>query len=92
MNANNAWLGQLPFQHTVQQNHQVAGVQLGHMQVGFQNQAPAAQPMNLVQQIGGPQAVANIPFAGDRVPQRHVEAYQQMSEIQPVHWQDADAY
>jgi len=45
----NTRLGQLPFQHTVQQNHQVLGVQLGHMQVGFQNQATAAQPMNLVQ-------------------------------------------
>jgi len=38
------------------------------MQVGFQNQALAAQSMNLIQQIGGPQVVANIPFAGDRVP------------------------
>jgi len=32
--------------------------------------------MNLTQQIGGPQAMANMMFAGDRVPQRHVEAYQ----------------
>ena len=52
MNANNGWLGQLPFQHTAQQNHQVAGVQQGHMQVGFQNQAPAAQPMNLATSNG----------------------------------------
>ena len=27
MNANNGWLGQLPFPHTTQQNHQVVGVQ-----------------------------------------------------------------
>jgi len=52
MNANNGWLGQLPFQHTAQQNHQVAGVQQGHMQVGFQNQAPTAQPMNLATSNG----------------------------------------
>jgi len=76
MNANNGWSGQLPFQHTAQQDPQVAGVQQGHMQVGFENQAPAPQPMNLAQQIGGPQAMANMLFAGDRVPQRHVEAYQ----------------
>jgi len=31
MNANNGWLGQLPFQHAVQQNHQVAGIHQGHM-------------------------------------------------------------
>jgi len=62
------------------------------MQVGFQNQAPTVQPMNLAQQIGGPQAMANTMFAGDRVPQRHVEAYQQVPEVQPVHRQDADAY
>ena len=31
-------------------------------------------------------------FPGDRAPQRHVEAYQQMSEHQPLHRQDADAY
>jgi len=35
MNANNGCSRQLPFQHTAQQNHQVAGVQQGHMQVGF---------------------------------------------------------
>jgi len=46
------------------------------MQFGFQNQASGVQPMNLVEQIGGPQAVTNMPFAGDRMPQRHVEAYQ----------------
>jgi hypothetical protein len=31
MNVNNGWSGQLPIQHTVQQNHQVAGIQQGHM-------------------------------------------------------------
>jgi hypothetical protein len=40
MNSNNSWSGQLPVQHTVQQNQQ------GHMQAGFQNQASATQPMN----------------------------------------------
>jgi len=35
MDANNGWSGQLPIQHVVQQNHQVAGIQQGHMQVGF---------------------------------------------------------
>ena len=62
------------------------------MQAGFQNQAPAVQPMNLTQQNGGLQAMANMMFAGDRVPPRHVEAYQQMPEVQPAHRQDADAY
>jgi len=62
------------------------------MHVGFQNQAPAIQPMNLAQQIGGPQAIANMMVAGDRVPQRHVEAYQHVLEVQPAHRQDADAY
>jgi len=43
--------------------------------------------MNPVQQVGGPQAVANMPVAGDRVPQRHMEVYQQVPpiEIQLVH-------
>jgi len=68
MNVNNGWIGQLPFSHTAQQNHQVVGVQQGHMQAGFQNQAPAVQLMILTQQIGGPQAMANMMFAGDRVP------------------------
>jgi len=31
-------------------------------------------------------------FAGDRVPQRYMEAYQQMPEVQPIHRQDVDAY
>jgi len=48
--------------------------------------------MNLAQQIGGQQPMANAMFSGDREPQRHVEPYQQMPEPQPVHWQDADAY
>jgi hypothetical protein len=38
------------------------------MQVGFQNQAPPIQPMNLAQQVGGPQAMANMMFGGNRVP------------------------
>jgi len=62
------------------------------MQVGFQNQGPANQPMNLAQQIGGQQAMANVMFLGERAPQRHVEAYQQVPELQPGHRQDADAY
>jgi len=37
------------------------------MQVGFQNQA-VAQPMNLAQQTGGPQAMANMLLARDRMP------------------------
>jgi hypothetical protein len=48
--------------------------------------------MNLAQQIGGQQAMANMMFPRNRVPQRHVEAYQQVLEIQPVHRPDADAY
>jgi len=42
-------------------------------------------------QIGGQQAMANVMFPEDRVPQRHVEAYQQVLEAQPAH-RDADAY
>ena len=68
MNANNGWTGQLVFPHTTQKNHQVAGVQQGHMQVCFQNQALAVKPMNLTQQISGPQAMANMMFTRDRVP------------------------
>jgi hypothetical protein len=48
--------------------------------------------MNLAQQIGGQQAMANAMFPRDRAPQRHVEAYQQVPEPQPAHRQDADAY
>jgi len=36
--------------------------------------------------------MANVMFPGDRVPQRHVEPYQQVPKLQPAHWQDADAY
>jgi hypothetical protein len=37
---------------------------------------------------------ANMPIAGDRVPQRYVEGYQQAPpvEIQPVRQQEADAF
>jgi len=45
------------------------------MQVGFQNQGPANQPMNFTQMVGQ-LAVANAMFPGDRAPQTHVEAYQ----------------
>jgi len=48
--------------------------------------------MNLAQQIGGQQAMANAMFPGDHAPQRHVEAYQQVPKPQPAHRQDADAY
>jgi len=75
MKSNNGWSGQSPIQHTVQQNYQVVGTQQGHIQASFQNQASALQSMNPVQQIGGPQAATNMLFAGDRMPQRHVEAY-----------------
>jgi hypothetical protein len=54
MSSNNGWLGQLPVQHTVQQNQQVARIHQGHMQTDFQNQASAAQPMNPFQQVNGP--------------------------------------
>jgi hypothetical protein len=76
MSSNNGWSGPLPVQHAVQQNYQVAGIQQGHMQAGFQNQASTAQPMNPFQQVNGPQVAANMPIAGDRVPQRHVKGYQ----------------
>ena len=62
------------------------------MQLGFQNQGPVNQSMNLAQLIGGQQAVANAVFPRDRAPQRHVKVYQQMLEPQPPHRQDADAY
>jgi len=48
--------------------------------------------MNIAQQIGGQQAMANGMFPRDRAPQRHVEAYQQVPEPQPPNRQDADAY
>jgi len=46
--------------------------------------------MNLGQQIGG--QMVNPMFHGDRAPQTHVEAYQQVLDPQPPHRQDADAY
>jgi hypothetical protein len=50
--------------------------------------------MNPFQQVSGPQVAANMPIAGDRVPQRYVEGYQQAPpvEIQPVRQQEADAF
>jgi hypothetical protein len=53
-----------------------AGIHQGHMQVGFQNQASVAQPMNPFQQVNRPQVMANMPIAGDRGPQRYAEGYQ----------------
>ena len=53
MNANNGWMGQFVFPQMTQQNHQAVGFQQGQMQVGFQNQGPANQRMNIAQQIGG---------------------------------------
>jgi len=51
------------------------GFQRGQMQVGFQNQGPTDQPMNLAQQIGGQQAMPNAMIPRDHAPRRHVEAY-----------------
>jgi len=68
MNANNGWTEQLFFPHVTQQSHQATGFQQGQMQVGFQNQGPVNQPMNLTQQVGGQQAMANVMFHRDRVP------------------------
>jgi len=68
-----------------QYNHQATRFQQGQMQLGFQNQGPINQPMNLAPQTGGQQPMANTMFPGDRAPQRHVEAYQQVPEPQPVH-------
>jgi len=62
--------------------HQVGGQQVGGQQIGGQ-------------QFGGPQIVGqmiNPMFHADRVPHRHVEAYQQVPDPQPPHRQDADAY
>jgi len=61
------------------------------MQFGFHNQGLVKQPMNLAQQVGGQQAAANAMFPGDRAPQRHMEAYQQVPDPQLAHQQDADA-
>ena len=46
--------------------------------------------MNLGQQLGGQDTMVNPMFHGDRAPQRHVEAYQQVLDPQPPHWQDVD--
>jgi hypothetical protein len=46
------------------------------MQAGFQNQASAAQPMNHFLQVSRLQVAANMPIAGDRVPQRYMEIQQ----------------
>jgi len=92
MNVNNRLTGQFVFPQMGQQNHQATGFQQGQMQHGFQNQGPVNQPMNLAQQVGGQQAVANPMFPGDRAHQRYVEAYQQVPDPQPAHRQDADAY
>jgi len=92
MNVNNGWTGQFVFSQMPQQNHQAMGFQQGPMQPRFQNQGLVNQPMNLAQQVGGQQAVANAIFLGDRAQQRHVEVYQQVPDPQPAHRQDADAY
>jgi len=42
--------------------------------------------MNLAQQVGGQQVMANAMFPRERAPQRHVEAYQQVPDQQPAHW------
>ena len=83
-----------------QQNHQATGFQQGQIYPRFQNQGLPNQPMNLGQQIGEQQfggqqiggQMINPMFHADRAPHRHVEAYQQMSDPQPPHRQDADAY
>jgi len=90
MNANSGWTGQPVFPQMPQQNHQAVGFQHGQVQPGFQNQGLVNQPMNLGQQVGG--QMINPMFHADRAPQRHVEAYQQVSDPQPPHRQDADAY
>jgi len=92
MNVNNGWTGQFIFPQTPQQNYQATGFQQGPMQPRFQNQGLINRPMNLGQQVGGQQAMVNPMFPRDRAPQRHVEAYQQVPDPQPVHRQDADAY
>jgi len=76
MNVNNGWTGQFVFPQIPQQNHQAMGFQQGPIQPGFQNQGLVNQPMNLAQQVGGQQVMANAMFHEDRAPQRHVEAYQ----------------
>jgi len=92
MNVNSGWTGQFVFPQLPQQNHQAVGFQQGPVQPGFQNQGLINQAMNLGQQLGGPQAMINPMFHGDRAPQRHVEAYQHVPDQQPPHRQDVDAY
>jgi len=48
--------------------------------------------MNLAQQIGGHQTMDNVMFPREHAPQRHLEHYQQVPELQLVHRQDVDAY
>jgi hypothetical protein len=94
MSSNNGWSGRVPVQHTIQQNQQVAGIQQGHMQAGFQNQASVTQPINPFQQVNGSQVTTNMPIAGDRGLLRYVEGYQQTPpvEIQLVCQQEDDAF
>ena len=88
MNANSGWLGQQVFPQTLQQNHQAIGFQQGQIYLGFHNQGPPNQLINLGQQIGRQQIGAqqfggqqvggqmiNPMFHTDRAPHRHVEAY-----------------
>ena len=82
MNANSGWTGQLVFPQMPQQNHQAVGFQQFQIQPGFQNQGLVNQPMNLGQQIGG--QMVNPMFHTNRAPQRHVEAYQQVPDPQPL--------
>ena len=92
MNINNGWTGQFVFPQMPQQNHQAMGFQQGPMQPRFLNQGLINLPMNLGQQVGGQQAMANPMFPADRAPQRQVEADQQVPDPQLAHRQDADAY
>jgi len=90
MNAKTGWTGQLVFPQMPQQNHQAIGFQQGQIYPGFRNQGLPNQPMNLGQQFGG--QTINPMFHADRVPQQHVEVYQQAPDPQPPHRQEADAY
>jgi len=105
MNANSGWLGQHVFPQMPQHNHQATGFQQGQIYPGFHNQGPPNQPMNFEQQIGGQQIGAqqfggqqvggqmvNPMFHADRTPHRHVDAYQQVPDLQPPHRPGADAY
>jgi hypothetical protein len=50
--------------------------------------------MDPFHQVSGPQVAVKMTMAGDHVPQRHVDGYQQIPpvEIQPVRQQEADAF